>query len=87
MRLVRVSAVWCPSCLVTVKDWKKIQAEVSDLMYEEWDYDFDPQVKEYQVGTILPVHLLLDGDKEIGRLVGEKNYKELFQFLKDDSIL
>ena len=81
MKLVRISAMWCSSCLATKKDFKKIKEQNPTLVTEEWDYDQEEQVKEYQVGDLLPVYLLLDGTKEVARLVGEKNAKELQSFL------
>jgi len=54
-------------------------------LYESIDYDYDADKKEidnYSVGNILPVYILIDADNnEIARSIGEKNKKELTQFL------
>ena len=73
MKLVRISSMWCTSCIVTYPIWKEIQETYPNLEYEELDYDLD-DVQE-QVGDILPVVILKDQDQEITRIVGEKTKK------------
>ena len=53
MKLVRISSMWCTSCIVTKSDWDNIK---ENYEYEEYDYDMDEEkVKEFDVGKILPV--------------------------------
>lgn len=80
MKLVRISSMWCTSCIVTYPIWKEIQETYPNLEYEELDYDLD-DVKE-QVGDILPVVILKDQDQEITRIVGEKTKKEILEILE-----
>lgn len=80
MKLVRISSMWCTSCIVTYPIWKEIQETYPNLEYEELDYDLD-DVKE-QVGDILPVVILKDQDQEITRIVGEKTKKEMLEILE-----
>ncbi|MBE6157983.1 MAG: thioredoxin family protein [Firmicutes bacterium] len=80
-KLVVVSAVWCPSCLVMSKDLKKIKEEITDIEIEKLDYDFDLEVEKYNVGTKLPVLILEEDGVEINRIVGEKNYNEIVEFI------
>ena len=79
-KLIVISAVWCPSCLVMSKYIKKINEEFSDLEVVKLDYDFDDEVEKYNVDKKLPVLILLDNDNEVNRLVGEKDYKEIILF-------
>lgn len=80
MKLVRISSMWCTSCIVTYPIWKEIQETYPNLEYEELDYDLD-DVQE-QVGDILPVVILKDQDQEITRIVGEKTKKEMLEILE-----
>jgi len=68
---------------------KKIEDE-ENITYEtiEYDYDLDDEeVKPHNVGTILPVYILLENDKEIARSTGEKSKQELIDFFKDNGAL
>ena len=81
MKLVRISAIWCTSCILTKSDWDSIK---EDYDYLEYDYDMDEDViKKYNVGKILPVIIVFDGDKEITRITGEKRKKEILEVLGD----
>lgn len=80
-KLIVVSAVWCPSCLVMSKDLKKIKEEVSNIQIDKLDYDFDSEVEKYDVGKKLPVLILEEDGVEIGRLIGEKSYNEILEFI------
>ena len=81
-KIVVISAVWCPSCLILKKHLKKLKEEY-ELEIETLDYDFDEdEVKEYNVGDKLPVIIANDN-----RLVGEKTYEEIIEFLKGENIL
>lgn len=84
--LLIISAVWCPSCLIMNKYIKKIQQEYPTLEIIKLDYDLDEEkVEPYQVGSILPVMILKnDRDEEIGRLVGEKDYYEVIEFIQEN---
>ena len=80
--IIVISALWCPSCLLLKKDLKKIHEEYN-LDFKTLDYDLDEdEVKKYNVGDKLPV--IIVGDK---RLIGEKNYDEIVNFLKECSII
>ncbi len=47
------------------------------------DYDFDEEeVKKYQVGEILPVIIIDDN-----RLIGEKSYDDIVNFLKENRVI
>ena len=77
-----VSAVWCPSCLVLKKHIKKLTKEY-DLNINYLDYDLDEEeVKKLNVGKTLPV--IIAGEN---RLIGEKSFKEILDFLKECNII
>lgn len=79
--IIVISAVWCPSCLILNKHLKKIK-ENYDIKITKLDYDFD-DIEEYNVGDKLPVIILKDkNNNEIKRLIGEKSYQEIIDFLE-----
>lgn len=81
MKLVRISSMWCTSCIITYPIWKEIQEIYPNLEYEELDYDLD-DVKE-QVGDILPVIILKKDNQELTRIIGEKTKKEMIEILEE----
>ena len=84
-KLLVVSAVWCPSCLILNKHLKRLNEDI-DIEITKLDYDLDEDiVEEYNVGEKLPVVILLDNDKEVNRLIGEKTYDELLNFVRENS--
>ena len=83
-----ISAVWCPSCLILNKNIKRLNKEYPDLNIKKLDYDLDEDiVKEYQIGTKLPVVIIKEDNKEKDRLIGEKTYEEMLDFLKKGNII
>lgn len=87
-KIIVISAVWCPSCLILKKDLKKIKQEYENLEIETLDYDFDEEeVIKYNVDNKLPVIIALKDNKEVSRLIGEKNYQEIKDFLNDGGLL
>ncbi len=80
--VIVISAVWCPSCLLLKKELKKIHEEYN-LDFKMLDYDLDEEeVLEYNVGNILPVMIYEDK-----RLIGEKTYEEIIDFLKECKLI
>ena len=80
MKIVKISAIWCPACIITNNALNKLKDSYS-FELEELDYDFD-DIESYNVGDILPVLVFIKDNKEIDRLIGEKNYKEIEEVLK-----
>ena len=83
MKIIKISAIWCPSCII-------MNNVISDLANEinfelvEYDYDFDEEVvKEYNPGKILPVMIVLKDDHEVLRIIGEKTKKEISDLIKE----
>ena len=81
-KIIVISAVWCPSCLILKKNLKKLEEEYNDIEIKILDYDFEAEVKEYNVGDKLPV--IICGEN---RLIGEKTYEEIVSFLRENNVL
>ena len=75
MKYVMISAIWCPACIITNTAMEKVIDE-KHIAVEKLDYDFD-DISKYNVGKILPEIIVYKNDEEIGRIIGEKNYKDL----------
>ena len=83
MKLIKVTAVWCLSCiLMNERINNAIKGKDIDLI--EYDYDDDEDIIEkYNIGKILPVLIITDDNgKELKRSIGEKTEKELNEFLE-----
>jgi thiol-disulfide isomerase/thioredoxin len=81
-KVIVITAVWCPSCLILKKNLNRLKEEYN-LEYETLDYDFDEEeVKKYDIGEKLPVIITNNS-----RLIGEKSYEELVDFLKEEKVL
>jgi thiol-disulfide isomerase/thioredoxin len=79
MKIVMLSASWCPACLIVQKRMKTIQDIIARYPFEMLDIDFDEEkVAVYKVGKTLPVFIVLDDHgNEIRRTVGERTALEL----------
>ena len=81
-KIVIVSAVWCPSCLLLKKHIKRLLSEYNlDILLLDYDLD-EEAVKELNVGDILPVIIYKDK-----RLIGEKTYEQIIDFLKENKAI
>ncbi|MFV0250125.1 MAG: thioredoxin domain-containing protein [Bacilli bacterium] len=84
MKIIRVSAVWCVSCIVSHKMWLELKEKYPDFEFLDYDYDLDlDQIEKYQIGTIIPVIIFLKNDNEILRITGEKNKTEFFKIIEE----
>ncbi len=83
MKIIKISALWCPACLITNKAVRKIVTE-KNIELIELDYDFDEEeVSKYNIGNTLPVLIFVENNKEIKRLIGEKSYSEIMKAVGD----
>ncbi len=83
MKIIKIGALWCPACLITNNALDKINKNY-DVEIVSLDYDFDEEeVSKYNVGETLPELIFIKGDKEVKRLIGEKNYKDIEEVLKE----
>ena len=75
MYLVKINAMWCPSCLIMNNIYEKV-SEKFNLKLKALDYDMDEEeVKTLSVGNILPVLILYKNNEEILRIIGEQSYQ------------
>ena len=74
MKIVKISSLGCPSCIIMNKVFNKIK-EKYDFEYEELDFDFD-DIEEYNAGKIMPVYIFYKDGKEVNRLCGEHSEEE-----------
>ena len=86
MKLVKISAMWCMSCIVMNNLLDNVLSKYKVLFdIESLDYDVDfTLVSKYNVSSVLPVYILMDSSGEIDRLVGEVSESRLISFLKDN---
>lgn len=83
MKLIKISSVWCPSCLIMQPRYLKISTEYN-LEIDEYDYDIDTGVvNKYEIGDILPVVIVMNENVEVKRIIGEKSEKELKKIFED----
>lgn len=76
MKVVKIGSLACMSCIVMDQIFDKVKSDY-DFEFVSYDYDFDEdKVKEFDLGKTLPVYIFYNGEKEIGRIIGEKSEKE-----------
>lgn len=82
MKVVKISAVWCGSCIKMKNIWREIEKEY-DFEVINYDYDFDEEeVSKYNVGNILPVSIILNDENiELERIIGEKKKEEIISII------
>lgn len=85
LKLIRISAIWCSSCIITYSSWKEIKQMYPEFEFNDIDYDDNEQlVKKYEIGKIIPVIIILNNeDVEIGRIIGEKDKKEIIKIIEE----
>ena len=82
MKIVKIGAMWCPACIIMNKFWKEIKEEFNSFEFIDYDIDMDEdKIDKYNPGDTLPVIIMINNDKEIKRLVGERKKEEVVSFL------
>ena len=83
MKIIKISAIWCPGCLVMKKVWKNILNSYNDLDITELDYDMNSEeIKKYNPGKVLPIVIFLDdNNNELTRLIGEQKEETLKNYI------
>ena len=80
MRIVKITSLGCPSCIVMNKVFNRIK-EKYNFILEEYDYDFD-DIESFEAGNIMPVYIIFKNEKEIYRLCGEHTLEEFEDAIK-----
>ncbi len=84
MKVLKIGAVWCSSCLVMKPRWQEVEAENPWLKTEYFDYDeSEKTIEKYQIDSgRLPVFIFLDkSGKEIDRKQGELSKLEILELI------
>lgn len=82
MKIIKISAMWCPSCILMNNIFTKLKKEYSSVEFLEYDYDIDEEiVQKYNPGKVLPVIIFVT-DKEVERIKGEHSYEEICEIMK-----
>ena len=80
--IIRISAMWCSSCIIMKSRFNEVINNY-DIEVIDYDYDLDDdKIKDYNIGSILPVYIKLENNKEIKRLIGEHSKQELVDFIE-----
>ena len=84
LKIVRISAMWCPACIIMNKFWSNVEKEFSNVEFVTYDLDMDEDVvKDYTQVDILPFLIAFEDGKELKRTVGEKNLEDTMKFIEE----
>lgn len=85
MKVLKFNAIWCSACLVMKKIFKHVENMHPELEFITYDYDNDEDmVEKYNIGTTIPVLVFVDeNEQEVGRIVGEKSYQEIEEYISE----
>ena len=85
MKIIKIGAVWCPSCIIVNKHFKVLKEKYKDFEFIDLDIDMDEEeTKEYNVGNILPVIVIKNKkDEEIKRIIGEVTEEKLLNEIEN----
>ncbi len=83
MKIIKITASWCPSCLI-------MNGMIDDIISKDnlemisLDFDLDQsEVEKYNVGNMLPIIIKIEeNEKEILRIKGKKSEKEIKEFIE-----
>lgn len=83
MKIIKVGAMWCPSCLIMNKRLKEIENNY-DIEIINYDYDLDEDiVSKYNVGEVLPELIFVnEKEEEIKRLIGEQTIDNIVSVIE-----
>ncbi len=84
MKIIKINAIWCPSCLIMNKVFNSLALKYPKIEIISYDYDFDSEiVKTYNVGNNLPVFIFVKDNKEIKRICGEFKEIEIIKIIEE----
>lgn len=82
MKIIKVTAMWCMSCLVMQKVYKKVFSGYENLELIEYDFDDDSDIlKDLNIGEVLPLLIVYRNNEEVKRIAGEKSFKQIKEIL------
>lgn len=78
MKVIRISAVWCSSCILMKSRFNEVASDMNiDIIDLDYDLDYE-EVKKYNVSDVLPVYIMNDK-----KMQGEHTKEEIRKFLSD----
>ncbi len=84
MKIIRITALWCMSCLSMKKTWRKTFKDYPDIEIVDYDFDIDKEkIQKYNIGKILPELIVYINNQEVRRIIGEKTYKEFKKIIEE----
>ncbi len=88
MKVIKITAILCTSCIIMNKVWKEIQEKYNfDTISYDLDMDED-EVEKYDVGDKLPVFIFQDdNNNELFRIIGEKKIEEMEKIMKEHEVI
>ena len=88
MKLYKITAVWCMSCIIMKSRFEKFEDRLNDCEIISLDADQDKEeIKKLDIGEKLPIYIIMDGDKEVSRMIGEKGSKDIEKVLTEGGLL
>ncbi len=85
MKIVRISAIWCSSCIVTYQKWLTLKEKHPNIEFIELDYDMD-DIEKYHVKEILPVTIFMNEEVELSRIEGEFSLKDIEGVIENEKM-
>ena len=79
MKIIRISAIWCSSCIIMKSRFNDI-IKNQNIEVVNLDYDTD-NIEEYDINDVLPVYIKMENNKEVSRLIGEHTKEEIERFI------
>ena len=87
LKIVRVQAIWCSSCLYMSKVWDKVMKNKKDIEVINLDYDLDRDIiKEFKVSDNLPAFMFFKDGKEVKRFVDEYTPKDINDYITENNL-
>jgi len=85
MKIVRISAVWCTSCIITYNYWSNVKEKYPNIEFIELDYDTD-DIEVYNALDILPITIFFKDDLEFKRIEGEFKQSDIESVIQDEEM-
>lgn len=87
MKLIKISALWCTSCIIVKSNVDKVLKDFNEIKLVEYDLDYDKEeIQKYKIDNKVPILILEDNDIEIARLTGESTKKEIKKMLEENRL-
>ena len=82
MKVIMITAIWCPSCIIMRSRYDELLKHYN-ITKIEYDFDDDTDlITPFKIGSILPVVIFMKDQEEVLRITGEKSKKELTKLLE-----